>query len=82
MAIGYFTLGGRISSSFKRMCIDMALPTVAGVIILGILLGQKVVSSNSDALKLTAVIVTNTVYELGLMFLLGKLTSSLSFSSP
>lgn len=29
------------------------------------------VDSDANALKLTAVIVTNTVYELGLMFLLG-----------
>lgn len=76
------------------MCIDMALPSIAGVIILGamilsreslcvdlivyfssigILLGQKVVPNNADALKLAAIIVTNTVYELGLMFLLGTI---------
>lgn len=34
-------------------------------------MGQHVVTSNADALKLAAVIVTNTVYELLLMFLLG-----------
>ncbi len=37
----------------------------------GILLGQHVVSANTDALKLAAIIVTNTVYEAFLMFLLG-----------
>ncbi len=35
------------------------------------MLGQKVVGDNADALKLAAVIVTNTVYEAFLMFLLG-----------
>lgn len=44
---------------------------VVGVIVLGILLGQKVVVVSSSALLLSAVIVTNTVYETFLMFLLG-----------
>mmetsp|Transcript_7381 Transcript_7381/g.10461 ORF Transcript_7381/g.10461 Transcript_7381/m.10461 type:complete len:1010 (-) Transcript_7381:824-3853(-) len=67
---GYFTLGGRLASSFKRMCIDMAGGVVAGLIVLGILLGQNIVGSSADALKLAAVIVTNTVYEAFLMFLI------------
>lgn len=50
---------------------DNAAPLVVGLIVLGILMGQHVVSNNADALKLTAVIVTNTCYEFGLMFLLG-----------
>lgn len=44
---------------------------VIGVIILGILLGQKVVSDDINALKLSSIIITNTVYEVVLMFLLG-----------
>jgi hypothetical protein len=64
-------LGGKLASSFKRMMIDIIVPLVVGVIILGILIGQKVVTSNVDALKLASVIVTNTLYELFLMFLLG-----------
>ena len=62
---------GRMGSSFKRMLIDMGPALIAGVIVLGILLGQHVVADNSAALLLTAVIVTNTVYETFLMFLLG-----------
>jgi len=68
---GYFTVGGKLWSAFKRMCFDLFVPMVVGLIILGILIGQKVVSSNADALKLAAIIVTNTMYELFLMFLLG-----------
>lgn len=68
---GYFTLGGRLWSSFKRMFIDTVGPMVVGVIILGILIGQHVVTDNISALKLAAVLVTNTMYQLGLMFLLG-----------
>jgi uncharacterized membrane protein YgcG len=68
---GYFTIGGKLWSAFKRMLFDTFVPLVAGCIILGILIGQKVVPGNVDALKLAAVIVTNTMYELGLMFLLG-----------
>ena len=68
---GYFTIGGRLSSSFKRMLFDTFVPLIVGGIILAVLVGQKVVTSNTDALKLAAVIVTNFVYELGLMFLLG-----------
>lgn len=44
---------------------------VAGGIILAILISQHVVSSSGSALMLTAVIVTNTIYETMLMFLLG-----------
>lgn len=58
-------------SAFKRMCFDMAIPCVAGAIILGILIDQKIVGDNAEALKLTAIILTNTIYESGLMFLLG-----------
>jgi hypothetical protein len=53
------------------MCWDLFVPGVVGLIVLGILIGQKVVSSNADALKLTMVVLTNTIYETGLMFLLG-----------
>jgi uncharacterized membrane protein AbrB (regulator of aidB expression) len=53
------------------MCFDMFVPAVVGGIILAILIGQKVVSSNSDALKLTLIVLTNTIYETFLMFLLG-----------
>ena len=67
---GYFTPLGRFCNSLKRMLIDMALGVVAGVIVLGILLGQKVVPNDPNVLKLSAVIVTNTVYETVLMFLL------------
>lgn len=68
---GYFTICSKILSSAKRMFIDTIIPLIAGCIVLGILIGQKVVSSNADALQLAAVIVTNTIYEAGLMFLLG-----------
>ena len=52
------------------MCIDMFAGVVAGLIILGILIGQKIVPANASALQLAAVIVTNTVYETFLVFLL------------
>ena len=52
------------------MCIDMAPGVAAGLIVLGILLGQNIVGNNADALKLAAIIVTNTVYEAFLMFLI------------
>ena len=67
---GYFTPLGRFCNSFKRMLLDMALGVIAGVIVLGILLGQKVVPNDPSVLQLSAVIVTNTVYETVLMFLL------------
>lgn len=67
---GYFTVNGRFLSSFKRMAKDNAPGVIVGVIVLGILLDQNVVEGNIDALKLAAIIVTNTVYEAFLMFLL------------
>ena len=53
------------------MFFDIILGIIAGVIILGILLGQHVVSNSGAALQLAAVIVTNIIYETMLMFLLG-----------
>lgn len=67
---GYFTVFMKLISAFKRMMIDMFAMLVAGCIILGILIGTHVTSGNSSALQLSAVIVTNTVYETMLMFLL------------
>jgi hypothetical protein len=67
---GYFTEKGKHISSFKRMSFDMLPPAVVGCIILGVIIGQGVVPADGEALKLAAVIVTNTVYEFMLMFLL------------
>lgn len=67
---GYFTIGSKLLSSFYRLCVDMILGLIAGLIILGILIKQHVVGDNENALLLTSVIVTNIVYELFLMFLL------------
>ena len=67
---GYFTVPSKLMSAFSRMCFDLFVPGVAGSIILGVLIGQKVVTSNADALKLTMVVLTNTMYQLVLMFLL------------
>ena len=67
---GYFTVIGRVASSFKRMVVDTILGVIAGVIILGILIGQKVVPGTSSAMMLAAIIVTNCIYETFLMFLL------------
>lgn len=53
------------------MAFDNGIGLVAGAIILGVLIDQHVVASSGSALMLTAVIVTNTVYETFLMFLLG-----------
>jgi hypothetical protein len=41
---GYFTLVGRLASSAYNMFRDLFLALVAGVIILGILLAEKVVA--------------------------------------
>ena len=68
---GFFTVSTKMWSSFKRMMIDTIAGIVAALIVLGILISEKVVSSNADALQLTAIIVTNTIYEFFLMFLLG-----------
>ncbi len=54
------------------MIYDTIVMVVAGVIILIILIKKNVVQNSSTAaLQLTAVIVTNTLYESFLMFLLG-----------
>jgi len=67
---GYFTIPMRLYSAFKRMMIDIFAMLVAGIVILAILIGTHVTSGDAGALQLSAVIVTNTVYETMLMFLL------------
>lgn len=69
--IGYFTIGSKLCSALKRLLFDTILGAVAGVVILGILISKHIVGNNAAALQLAAVIVTNTVYESILMFLLG-----------
>ena len=67
---GFFTIGGRLSSAFYRMFVDTITSLVGGIIVMAVLLGQNVVPNNSAVLTLAAVIVTNTVYEMFLVFLL------------
>jgi hypothetical protein len=67
---GYFTTASRLMSAFQRMVMDLILPAIPAAIILGILLGKHIVPSDGDALKLTLIILTNSIYEIGLMFLL------------
>jgi len=68
---GYFTIIGRVASTLWRVVKDLVLYLVIGLIMLAILIGQKSVPSDADALKLSAVLLTNIVYESFLMFLLG-----------
>ena len=44
---------------------------VGGAIVLGILISQKIVERDANAIELTAIIITNIVYETFLMFLMG-----------
>ena len=68
---GYFTLFGRlISATFRMMTINIA-GVIVGVIVLGILNSQKVVTQDASAIELTAIIITNIIYETFLMFLMG-----------
>lgn len=71
MYLGYFTIASKLISSTKRMLIDTFLALIVGIIILGILLGTKTLPANSSALLLVSVLLTNSVYQLVLMFLLG-----------
>ena len=68
---GYFTIIGRIASSLYRVVKDLVLYLLIGLILLAILIGQKSVPSDAAALKMSAVLLTNIVYESFLMFLLG-----------
>lgn len=68
---GYFTIVGRVASTLWRVVKDLILYLVIGLILLAILVGQKTVPNDADALKLSAVLLTNICYESFLMFLLG-----------
>lgn len=67
--IGYFDVKSRLISCIKRVAKDLAPAVLVGIILLGVLLGQHI--GSTDAFKLAAIIVSNTVYELVLMILLG-----------
>jgi hypothetical protein len=68
---GNFTIWTKMKSSFYRMVFDTVLMVIVGLVILYLLISEKIVPGDGEALKLTAIIVTNTVYEAFLMFLLG-----------
>lgn len=68
---GYFTVIGRTASTIYRVVKDLVIYLILGLIMLAILIGQKAVPSDAAALKMSAVILTNIVYESFLMFLLG-----------
>ena len=68
---GYFTILSRVKNSTKRMLLDLFLPVPVALIVLGVLIGEKVVPADPAALELAVIIVTNIVYEAFLMFLLG-----------
>ncbi len=68
---GNFTVLSKMWNSFKIMMRDTILLVLIGAIILYVLIQQKVVPGDTAALTLTAVILTNTIYESFLMFLLG-----------
>ena len=68
---GYFTVMSRFLSAGKRMLIDQTVSIVAALVVLGVLIGEKVVPADAAALELSLIIVTNIIYETFLMFLMG-----------
>jgi hypothetical protein len=68
---GYFTLGAKIKDSFIQGCIMSAAGLVMGCIFFGVLVGEGVIEASTDAVLLTAVLITNTIGLVFLMFLLG-----------
>jgi hypothetical protein len=68
---GYFSLFGRMLSAFNRMMLPNIVGLVVGSIVLGILISQKVVKQDASAIELTAIIITNIIYETFVMFLMG-----------
>ena len=70
-ADGNFTILSRMSSSMWYLTRDILAALILGGITLILLVHFKVMSSDLGALQLSAVIITNTIYEFFLMFLLG-----------
>ena len=68
---GYFTVLSKLLSTLYRFTFDIILMVVFALIVLGILIKQKVLSTNTDTLTLVAIIVTNTLYETFLVIMLG-----------
>lgn len=70
---GYFTVKQKLVSSLKRQMFDTFAPAIAAGIVFAILIATSVIQTDKidvDALKLLAVILTNTCFETFLMFLL------------
>ena len=53
------------------MLYDQFLALIAGIVVLASLLATKVLPPDANAILVTAIIVTNIIYEFLLMFLLG-----------
>ena len=68
---GYFNVKDRFKSSIKRYIFQNGPYLIAGLIILGILIGEKILPSDGDALLFAIIIVSNTLNLFALMFVLG-----------
>lgn len=68
---GYFTPIDRFINSLKRILLDNAPAIVVGIIACIVLFAQKIIVVNYDALMLVVVIVTNSMNQIIIMFVLG-----------
>jgi hypothetical protein len=68
---GHFGPISKFTSSVKAYFVNNLPYMVVGAIVFGVLVGQKVLPSESSALLLTIILITNTLNLFFLMFILG-----------
>ena len=71
LPLGHFSPISKLVSAFLRLMVGWVLCFIAAAIFFGILLGKEIAHHQWDAIRLTAILLSNTVGQIALMFLLG-----------
>lgn len=70
-ASGYFKIIDKIKGIFIELCWQILIVIVAGSIIFGILVGKHIIKANINAILVSTIVITNTIWLTYLMILLG-----------
>ena len=68
---GYFNPKDKFKSAIRRYVTQNGPYAIAGLIVLGILIGEKILPSDGNALLFSIIIISNTLNLFALMFVLG-----------
>ena len=68
---GFFTIFTRVRNTCKNLSVQFIAGLIIGTIFFSILVGCKVINFSVDAILLTSILITNTMWSIFLIFLLG-----------